>query len=195
MIVQTAPMNNSIVEKIDAILPQTQCKKCGFNGCKPYAQAISEGNEDINQCPPGGTAGIKKLAALLGVQEKKLNESFGKEQPRKVAFIVEEDCIGCTKCLPPCPVDAIIGASKQMHTVISSACTGCELCVAPCPVDCIVMRPIISDDNDLLEWNEDKAEAAKNRYINKMKRMERLNAEKMERLKKQKLALAKLKRK
>ncbi len=194
MIVQTAPMNNSIVEKIDAILPQTQCKKCGFNGCKPYAQAISEGTADINQCPPGGIAGIKKLAALLALQEKKLNESFGKEQPRKVAFIVEEDCIGCTKCLPPCPVDAIIGASKQMHTVISSACTGCELCVAPCPVDCIIMQPIVGD-NDLLEWNQDKAEAAKNRYINKMKRIERLKAEKIERLKKQKLALAKLKTK
>lgn len=187
-------MNKSIVEKIDAILPQTQCKKCGFNGCKPYAQAISDGNADINQCPPGGISGIKKLAALLGVQEKKLNESFGKEQPRKVAFIVEEDCIGCTKCLPPCPVDAIIGASKQMHTVISSACTGCELCVAPCPVDCIIMQPIVGD-NDLLEWNQDKAEAAKNRYINKIKRLARLKTEKMERLKKQKLALAKLKTK
>ena len=135
-------MTQSLVDRIDELLPQTQCTKCGYSGCKPYAQAISENNADINQCPPSGAEGIKKLAELLNTEVKPLNEAFGIEQPRKVAFIIEEDCIGCTKCLPPCPVDAILGANKQMHTILADQCTGCELCIAPCPVDCIVMNDI-----------------------------------------------------
>ena len=185
-------MNSSVVEQIEDILPQTQCQKCGFKGCKPYAEAISENKAEINQCPPGGQQGVKALAELLGLEQKPLNQAFGKQQPRRVAFIIEEDCIGCTKCLPPCPVDAILGASKQMHTVIASECTGCELCVAPCPVDCIVMQAI-EGDQSILAWNKDKADRAKSRYLNKLKRMERLKTEKTERLKKQKIALAKLK--
>jgi len=183
-------MTQSLVEKIDALLPQTQCTKCGYSGCKPYAQAISENQVDINQCPPGGEAGIKKLASLLGVEEKPLNPEFGIEQPRKVAFIIEEDCIGCTKCLPPCPVDAILGANKQMHTVIAGECTGCELCIAPCPVDCIIMQDIESPS-----WDQAMADHAKQRYQNKQQRLEKQLEEKAERLKKQKQMLAKLKAK
>ena len=185
-------MNNSIVDQIDAILPQTQCQQCGYTGCKPYAQAISQQLADINQCPPGGQQGIQALSKLLGIAEKPLNSKFGEEKPRTVAVIIEKDCIGCTKCLPPCPVDAIIGASKQMHTVISEQCTGCELCVSPCPVDCIVMFPI-DENNTLSVWNKDKADSARQRFMNKRQREEHLKFEKMERLKKQKLALAKFK--
>jgi len=183
-------MTQSLVEKIDALLPQTQCTKCGYSGCKPYAQAMSENKADINQCPPGGEAGIKKLASFLGVEEKPLNPKFGIEQPRKVAFIIEEDCIGCTKCLPPCPVDAILGANKQMHTVIADECTGCELCIAPCPVDCIIMQDI-----ETTSWDQSMADHAKQRYQNKKQRLEKQLEEKAERLKKQKQMLAKLKSK
>ena len=133
-------MPGTLVEQIDALLPQTQCGKCGFPGCQPYAQAISLNQADINQCPPGGSQGISKLAKLLGREAKPLNPQFGVEQPRMVAVINETDCIGCTKCIPVCPVDAIIGAAKLMHTVIAQQCTGCELCIAPCPVDCITLE-------------------------------------------------------
>lgn len=130
-----------LVEKIDAILPQTQCGQCGYAGCKPYAQAISNGDADINQCPPGGAEGIRKLAELLGREVKPLSEEHGTEKPKSVARIDEQVCVGCTLCLQACPVDAIVGAAKQLHTVVAPLCTGCELCVAPCPVDCISMVP------------------------------------------------------
>jgi len=133
---------NPLVEKIDAILPQTQCGQCGFPGCKPYATAIAAGEADINQCPPGGEDGIRKLSELLGVEFKPLNAEHGEPKPKSVAVIDEEICIGCTLCIQACPVDAILGAAKQMHTIIAAECTGCELCVAPCPVDCIGMQPI-----------------------------------------------------
>lgn len=185
-------MNNATVDQIAALLPQTQCQKCGYKGCKPYAQAISHNEADINQCPPGGQQGILALSQLLAIATKPLNEQFGIEKPREIAVIIEQDCIGCTKCLPPCPVDAIIGASKQMHTVLSSVCTGCELCIAPCPVDCIVMQPIESNViGD--EWNQEKAELAKHRYMKKTRRMERLQSEKMTHIRKQKQLLKKLK--
>ena len=128
-----------LVEKIDAILPQTQCGQCGYPGCKPYAKAIASGEADINCCPPGGEEGIRKLADLLGREFKELSGEHGIEKPKSVAFIDEPICIGCTLCIQACPVDCIVGAAKQMHTIIADQCTGCELCVPPCPVDCIAM--------------------------------------------------------
>jgi len=126
-----------IVEQIDELLPQTQCGQCGYPGCRPYAEAIAAEHADINQCPPGGEAGVRALATLLGREPKPLNPEHGAEAPKKLALIIEADCIGCTKCIQACPVDAIIGAPKLMHTVIDELCTGCELCLPPCPVDCI----------------------------------------------------------
>jgi electron transport complex protein RnfB len=128
-------------DDIDALLPQTQCTRCGYTGCKPYAEAIASNSAEINQCPPGGGSTIAALATLLHRDALPLNPTNGVEGPTLVAQIDESVCIGCTKCLPPCPVDAILGARKQMHTVISELCTGCELCIAPCPVDCIKMVP------------------------------------------------------
>jgi electron transport complex protein RnfB len=124
-------------EQIDRLLPQTQCGQCGYPGCKPYAIAIAEGRADINQCPPGGEVGVRALARLLGRETKPLNPDNGVEKPNVVALIREPECIGCTKCIQACPVDAIIGAPKSMHVVIAELCTGCELCIPPCPVDCI----------------------------------------------------------
>jgi electron transport complex protein RnfB len=129
------------VARVDALLPQTQCTRCGYPGCLPYAAAIVSGAAGINQCPPGGSATIQALAGLLGRDFQPLNPANGVESPACVAWIDEERCIGCARCLPPCPVDAIIGAAKYLHTVIRERCTGCELCLAPCPVDCIEMRP------------------------------------------------------
>ncbi len=141
-----------IVDRINAILPQTQCGQCGHPGCKPYAEAIANG-EAINRCPPGGEAGIKSLANLLELEVIPLNEECGEEALPRVAFIIEEECIGCTKCIQACPVDAIVGTAKEMHTVIASECTGCDLCVAPCPVDCIEM-PFV--ETNLLNWRQQK---------------------------------------
>ena len=126
-------------EDIDALLPQTQCTRCGYTGCRPYAEAIVSGDAGINQCPPGGSATISALATLLQREALPLNPANGVEGPTLVAQIDEAICIGCAKCLPPCPVDAIVGARKQMHTVVAELCTGCELCIAPCPVDCITL--------------------------------------------------------
>ena len=135
---------NADIHAIDALLPQTQCTRCGYTGCLPYAEAIACGEAGINQCPPGGTETIVALAKLTGQVALPLNRDNGVEAAPTVAFIDEERCIGCTKCLPPCPVDAIVGAPRRMHTVIAELCTGCELCVAPCPVDCIVMIPLLT---------------------------------------------------
>ncbi len=131
---------NPIADQINDILPQTQCGQCGFPGCRPYAEAIADG-EAINKCPPGGETTIQELADLLDVEAIPLDEEHGEEKVRAVAYIREDECIGCTKCIQACPVDAILGAAKQMHTVITSECTGCDLCVEPCPVDCIDMIP------------------------------------------------------
>ena len=131
-----------LADRIDALLPQTQCEQCGFHGCRPYAEAIARGEAPINRCPPGGAAGIARLAALLDVPALPLDPAHGVEKPRTVARIVEADCIGCTKCIQVCPVDAIVGAAKLMHTVMPDHCTGCELCVPACPVDCIVLDPM-----------------------------------------------------
>lgn len=124
-------------EAVDKLLPQTQCGRCGYAGCRPYAEAIVQGRADINQCPPGGMHTIRQLALLLGRGIKPLDPAFGKSGPKTIAYIDEDLCIGCVKCIKACPVDAIVGAPKQMHTVIPELCTGCELCIAPCPVDCI----------------------------------------------------------
>jgi electron transport complex protein RnfB len=131
------------VEAIDALLPQTQCTRCGYPACRPYAEAIAAGEADINQCPPGGDATIRALAAHLGREYRPLNPANGVEAPPRVAVIDEARCIGCAKCLPACPVDAIVGAQRFMHTVLSARCNGCELCLPPCPVDCIAMRPLV----------------------------------------------------
>ena len=140
-----------IVQQIDRILPQTQCGQCGFPGCRPYAQAIAAGEAKINRCPPGGQATINQLADLLDTDPLPLDAASGVEQEETtVAFIIEELCIGCTKCIQACPVDAILGAAQQMHTVIESECTGCDLCVDPCPVDCIEMRPV---EKGLTDWH------------------------------------------
>ncbi|MET1253843.1 electron transport complex subunit RsxB [Aliikangiella maris] len=143
-----------IVEQINAILPQTQCGQCGYPGCKPYAEAIANG-EAINRCPPGGEAGIKALAELLDVDIIDLDESCGETLRPRVAVIREDECIGCTKCIQACPVDAIVGAAKLMHTVIEVECTGCDLCVAPCPVDCIDMVELEVTTDD---WHWPKPE-------------------------------------
>src|SRR3569833_2201620 len=138
-------MSMTLAERIDALLPQTQCTRCGYDGCRPYSEAIARDEAAINQCPPGGAATIGALADLLHRPRLPLNPDNGVEGPALVAVIDETRCIGCIKCLPPCPVDAIIGARKQTHTVVAALCTGCELCIAPCPVDCITMAPRDSD--------------------------------------------------
>ena len=136
---------DALEARIDAILPQTQCGQCGYAGCRPYARALAAGDADIDQCPPGGAAGARALAALLGREPKPVNPANGIEKPPVVALIVEADCIGCTKCLQACPVDAIVGGPKLMHTVVAELCTGCELCIPPCPVDCIELVPPTSN--------------------------------------------------
>lgn len=132
----------AMADAIDSLLPQTQCGKCGHAGCRPYAEAIVHGRAGINQCPPGGDELIRELAALLNVPYEPLDPAFGAHRPPAIAVIEEAACIGCTLCIQACPVDAIVGAAKFMHTVIADECTGCELCLPPCPVDCIVMLPL-----------------------------------------------------
>ena len=145
------PKGNPLAEQINNILPQTQCGQCGFPGCRPYAEAIAAGEAQINRCPPGGVTGIAQLANLLDVEPLPLDAEHGKEKPRTVAYIREDECIGCTKCIQACPVDAILGAARLMHTVIADECTGCDLCVAPCPVDCIDMLPL-KTSVDTWQW-------------------------------------------
>lgn len=179
----------ALADRIDDLLPQTQCGKCGYPGCRPYAEAIANKQADINQCPPGGEAGIRELASLLGIAFK----PFGADvvlNPPSVAFIDENLCIGCTLCLQACPVDAISGASKLMHTVIAPLCTGCELCVTPCPVDCISMRPL-PQAMPSREQQRTAAKAARERYRFRLARIERDKREKAERLAQKTLAAAK----
>jgi len=145
-----------VVDQIDNLLPQTQCGQCSYPGCRPYAEAIANGDE-INKCPPGGESTIHALAELLGRDFVALDEEHGEEKGKRVALIREAECIGCTKCIQACPVDAILGAAKQMHTVIADECTGCDLCVEPCPVDCIDMVPVQTTPND---WRWDLPSSA-----------------------------------
>ena len=134
--------SDPVVDQIDALLPQTQCGQCTYAGCRPYAEAMAAGEADINQCPPGGESTILALADLLGVDPKPLNPEHGEHSEKTVVTIDEQVCIGCTLCIQACPVDAILGAPKQMHTVIASECTGCDLCIPPCPVECIHVVPV-----------------------------------------------------
>ncbi|WP_262964796.1 RnfABCDGE type electron transport complex subunit B [Methylobacter psychrophilus] len=183
-----------MIDQINAILPQTQCRQCGFQGCRPYAEAIASGIADINQCPPGGNEGVIELAHLLGVSPKLLNPQFGQHKPKSVAFIIEQDCIGCVKCIAACPVDAILGAAKFMHTVITSECTGCELCVAPCPVDCIIMVPLPVENEQSLSPVQKYArtQLAKRRYDAHCLRKEKQQVEKLERAKQKRAQLVKM---
>jgi len=160
----------SLVARIDAMLPQTQCGKCGYPGCEPYAQAIATGAGEISQCPRGGDALIRRLAALLARKPVPLDRARGVERTRHVARIDEPRCIGCTLCIQACPVDAIVGAAKQMHTVIVELCTGCDLCLAPCPVDCIEMVPAAGTD---ALWTRARMDAARARFVRRNQRLAR----------------------
>jgi len=172
-----------LADAVDAVLPQTQCTKCGYAGCRPYAEAIVAGAADIDQCPPGGDEGIRAIAGLLGVPTKPLNRQFGALQPPSVAHIEESVCIGCTLCIQACPVDAIVGAANLMHTVITSECTGCELCILPCPVDCIRMAAT----GEVIDAPQRRAKAAHSRvrFDARRARLQRDQQEKAQRVARQ----------
>jgi Na+-translocating ferredoxin:NAD+ oxidoreductase subunit B len=165
----------TLVDRINALLPQTQCTKCGYDGCKPYAQAIAEGQADINRCPPGSDIGVAKLSALLNIPAKPIDPQCGSPGPRQIAVINEEHCIGCTLCLAACPVDAIMGANKRMHTVIQDWCTGCDLCLPPCPVDCIDLIALPGNP----PWTEHDAALARERFERREARLDFSHTEAM----------------
>ena len=175
-------MTKTLADQVEDLLPQTQCTKCGYEGCRPYAEALAAGAADINQCPPGGIEGVARLAQLLGRAVIPINPVNGVERARPVAFIDEALCIGCTLCIQACPVDAIMGASKQMHTILPSLCTGCDLCVAPCPVDCISMLPVTGERTGWDAWTQGQADAARTRHDFRALRLERERRENNARL-------------
>jgi electron transport complex protein RnfB len=156
---------DALADRIDAVLPQTQCTRCGYPDCRSYAQAIAQGTADIDRCPPGGAEGIERLALVTGRPVRPLDPSRGEEGPRKLAVIDEAWCIGCTLCIKACPVDCIVGAPRQMHTIIADLCTGCELCVPPCPVDCIDMQPATPGRSGWDAWSDELAQQARQRYV------------------------------
>jgi electron transport complex protein RnfB len=158
---------------LDAVLPQTQCTRCGYPDCRGYAQAIASREAEINRCPPGGAEGIRRLSELTGHAVIPLEVARGQEGPRKLAVIDESWCIGCTLCIKACPVDCIVGASKVMHTVIDALCTGCELCVPACPVDCIAMLPVTESRTGWQAWSPEQADEARQRYDFHRWRLER----------------------
>ncbi len=166
-----------LADRIEDLLPQTQCTKCGYPACRPYAEAIANGEANYNQCPPGGAEGVARLANLLGKPVIPINPLNGLERERPVAFIDEKLCIGCTLCIQACPVDAIVGAAKQMHTIVPDLCTGCDLCVAPCPVDCIAMIPITPGKTGWDAWSAQQADAARARHDKRSLRLQREKAE------------------
>ncbi|MDR5833409.1 electron transport complex subunit RsxB [Caballeronia sp. LZ034LL] len=172
----TATVSRTLAERIEDLLPQTQCTKCGYPACRPYAEAIAAGEANHNQCPPGGAEGIARIAALIGKPVIPLDTTHGIERPRPVAVIDESVCIGCTLCMQACPVDAIVGAAKQMHTVITELCTGCDLCVPPCPVDCIAMIPVTGTRTGWDAWSQPEADAARTRHDRRTARLERERA-------------------
>ena len=175
-------MSNTLAVQIENILPQTQCTKCGYPSCHQYAEAIANDNSNYNQCPPGGQEGVARLAKLLAKPILPLDTSHGVERPRPVAVIEEAFCIGCTLCIQACPVDAIVGAPKQMHTVIAERCTGCDLCVAPCPVDCIEMIPVTKEKTGWSAWSEEQAVHARQQYEFRNQRLQREKQENDQRL-------------
>jgi Na+-translocating ferredoxin:NAD+ oxidoreductase subunit B len=171
-----------LADQIEDLLPQTQCTKCGYPACRPYAEAIASGEAGYNQCPPGGAEGVSRLAKLLGKPVIPLNPVHGIERPRPQAVIDEAICIGCTLCIQACPVDAIIGAAKQMHTVLAQLCTGCDLCVAPCPVDCIAMVDVNGPLTGWDAWSQEQANAARERHDFRSFRLQREKQENEARL-------------
>lgn len=165
--------SKTLADRIEDLLPQTQCTKCGYPACRPYAEAIAAGSASYNQCPPGGTEGVARIATLLGKPVIPINPVHGLERERPVAVIDESACIGCTLCIQACPVDAIVGAAKQMHTVIASLCTGCDLCVPPCPVDCIDMQAATPGRTGWAAWSPADAAAARARHDARTSRLQR----------------------
>lgn len=164
---------NELARRIDAALPQTQCTRCGYPDCAAYAQAIADGQADINQCPPGGQEGIGRLALITGMSIRPLNPECGVEGPLTVAVIDEDWCIGCTLCIKACPTDAIVGSNKRMHTVIEGFCTGCELCIPVCPVDCIALEPVSGERTGWAAWTPEQAGQARERYLARQQRLVR----------------------
>jgi electron transport complex protein RnfB len=173
---QTAPETQALFLLLNDALPQTQCTRCGFPDCAAYARAMAEGQAAINQCPPGGQAGIERLAALTGQAVQPLNPEHGTEGPRHVAIIDEAWCIGCTLCIKACPTDAILGANKLMHTVIEPWCTGCELCIPVCPVDCIALENVTDTRTGWAAWSEQEAQTSRARYESRQIRLVREEA-------------------
>ncbi|MFC7288338.1 electron transport complex subunit RsxB [Herminiimonas glaciei] len=167
------PSPKSLADQLEDLLPQTQCTKCGYPACRPYAQAIADGSANYNQCPPGGLEGVARMAQLLGKPVIPINPVNGHERPRPVAVIDESLCIGCTLCIQACPVDAIVGAAKQMHTVVNDLCTGCDLCVAPCPVDCIAMVDVTPGKTGWDAWSQAQADDARARHDFRTQRLQR----------------------
>lgn len=187
-------MSQASAAQIDALLPQTQCTRCGYQGCRPYAEAIANGKADINRCPPGGDATVTKLAELTGTPAKPIDPECGAVPQPLVATIREDECIGCTRCIQVCPTDAIVGAAKQMHTVIADECTGCELCVPACPVDCIDM-PVAAAGEGQVHWpaesadDSQRAARARQRFDARNERLARQKTEKAEQRARRKAAL------
>jgi len=165
--------NRPLADRLEDLLPQTQCTKCGYPACRPYAEAMADGSASYNQCPPGGAEGVARLASVLGKPVIPINPVNGFERARPVALIDEQLCIGCTLCIQACPVDAIVGAAKQMHTVVRALCTGCDLCVAPCPVDCITMVEVTPGKTGWDAWTQEQADEARARHDFRSERLKR----------------------